>query len=96
MGRQFATWSEEFEYIGFQKGNEKGRAEGEAKGREEGQISAMRGVLTHLLCKRFGDLPQAATQRIGAATLAQLELWCERSIDAPSLAAVFGDDAASA
>ncbi|NHZ38943.1 Rpn family recombination-promoting nuclease/putative transposase [Massilia aquatica] len=104
MGRQFATWSEEFEYIGFQKGNEKGRAEGlaegrvegEVKGREEGQISALRGVLTHLLRKRFGDLPEAARQRIAAATLAQLEPWCERSIDASSLAAVFDDDAASA
>ncbi|NHZ89388.1 transposase [Massilia sp. CCM 8733] len=100
MGRKFASWAEEFEDIGFQKGTEKGREEGRTEGRTvgraEGQLSALRGVLTHLLRKRFGNLPEAATQRIAAATLAELELWCERSIDASGLAAVFGDDTASA
>ncbi|NHZ96551.1 Rpn family recombination-promoting nuclease/putative transposase [Massilia sp. CCM 8734] len=92
MGRKYATWAEEFEDIGFQKGSEKGKAEG----RTEGQLSALRGVLTHLLHKRFGDLPEAAVQRIAAATQADLEQWCQRSLDAPGLDAVFGDRATSA
>ena len=91
MGRKYATWAEEFEDIGFQRGTEKGREEG----RTEGQLSALRGVLTHLLCKRFGRLPEPAAQRIGQANPAQLEHWCERSLDAPGLDAVFGDDALS-
>ncbi|NHZ32115.1 hypothetical protein [Massilia rubra] len=96
MGRKYATWAEEFEDIGFQKGSEKGKAEGRAEGRAEGQLSALRGVLTHLLHKRFGDLPEAAVQRIAAATQADLEQWCQRSLDAPGLDAVFHSEAASA
>ncbi|HEX8612459.1 MAG TPA: Rpn family recombination-promoting nuclease/putative transposase [Telluria sp.] len=84
MERKFATWAEEFEDIGFQKGN------------AEGQVVALRGMLTHLLRKRFGDLPEAAAQRIATATQAELELWFERSLDASGLAGVFGDDVASA
>ena len=97
VGRKYATWAEEFEDIGFQKGTEKGKAEGREEGREEGraegQLSALRGVLTHLLRKRFGDLPEPAVQRIGQASQAELERWCERSIDAPGFDAVFRDDA---
>ncbi|WP_267875839.1 DUF4351 domain-containing protein [Massilia sp. CCM 8734] len=103
MGRKYATWAEEFANIGFQKGNEKGQAEGWAKGRTEGltegktegQLSTLRGVLTQLLRKRFGNLPEPVEQRIGQASLAQLEQWFERSLDAPGLEAVFGNGAAS-
>ncbi|MDQ1830820.1 Rpn family recombination-promoting nuclease/putative transposase [Massilia scottii] len=91
MERKFETWAEEFEDIGFQKGL--ALAE---KARMEGQVTALRGMLGSLLHKRFGELPQTATQRIGQATYAELEQWCERSLDAPSLTAVFGDDPASA
>ncbi|NHZ62916.1 DUF4351 domain-containing protein [Massilia genomosp. 1] len=95
MGRKFASWAEEFEDIGFQKGTEKGQAEGWAKGRTEGHLSALRGVLTQLLRKRFGNLPEPVEQRIGQASLAQLEQWFARSLDAPGLEAVFGNGAAS-
>lgn len=87
MGRKYATWAEEFEDIGFQKGNEQGKL--------EGQLSALREVLTNLLRKRFGELPEPAGQRIGQAGQAELQRWCERSIDAPGLDAVFRDDAVS-
>jgi hypothetical protein len=88
MERQFKTWAEEFEDYGFQKGNEKGRAEGRA----EGHVTALRGVMDRLLRKRFGDLPAPAAQRIATASQAELEQWFERSLDASSLAAVFGDE----
>lgn len=91
MERQFETWAEEFEDIGFQKG-----AALADKARVEGQLSALRSVLGTLLHKRFGDLPQTATQRIGQARQEELEQWVERSLDAPGLAAVFGDDPAPA
>ncbi|RSZ59402.1 hypothetical protein EJB06_09570 [Massilia atriviolacea] len=100
MGRQFETWAEEFEDLGFQKGSEQGKAEGralgQAQGRAEGHVAALRGMLGRLLRKRFGDLPEPAAQRIAAATQAQLEQWFERGIDAPGLDAVFGDEPASA
>ncbi|UOD31924.1 Rpn family recombination-promoting nuclease/putative transposase [Massilia violaceinigra] len=91
MERQFATWAEEFEDIGFQKGVALAD-----KARVEGQLSALRSVLGTLLHKRFGELPQTAAQRIGQATQAELEQWVERSLDASGLAAVFGDDPAPA
>ncbi|MDQ1924103.1 Rpn family recombination-promoting nuclease/putative transposase [Massilia pseudoviolaceinigra] len=95
MERKFETWAEEFEDIGFQKGlalAEKARMEGAA----EGQVTALRAMLGSLLHKRFGALPQTATLRIGQATQADLEQWFERGLDAPSLAAVFGDDSEAA
>ena len=95
MERKFETWAEEFEDIGFQKGlalAENARMEGAA----EGHVTALRGVLGTLLRKRFGAIPLAETQRIGQATQAQLEQWIERSLDAPTLPAVFGDGPAPA
>ncbi|WP_404932154.1 Rpn family recombination-promoting nuclease/putative transposase [Massilia atriviolacea] len=98
MGRQFETWAEEFEDVGFQKGNAEGIATGLAKGITEGiakgQVVALRGMLDKLLRKRFGDLPEPAAQRIATATQTELEQWFERGLDAPVLDAVFGDGAA--
>ncbi|HEX8613895.1 MAG TPA: Rpn family recombination-promoting nuclease/putative transposase [Telluria sp.] len=99
MERKFETWAEEFEDIGFQKGlalAHQARVEGAAEGKVEGQVSALRGVLGTLLRKRFGNLPNEATQRIGQGTQTELEGWVERALDAPSLAAVFGDEPAPA
>ncbi|MDQ1813010.1 hypothetical protein RBA41_06800 [Massilia sp. CCM 9210] len=90
MGGKLATWAEQIEEIGFQKGC----AEGKAEGKAEGQVIALRGALGSLLRKRFGELPGPATQRIGQATQAELEQWFERSLNAPSLQAVFDDGAA--
>ncbi|NHZ82528.1 transposase [Massilia sp. CCM 8695] len=87
MGRKFETWAEEFEDIGFQKGS--------AEGKAEGQVIALRGVLGSLLRSRFGELPVSATRRIDQANQAELEQWFERSLNAPSLQAVFDAGAAS-
>jgi predicted transposase/invertase (TIGR01784 family) len=56
---------------------EKGKSEGEAK------------VLTRLLEKRFGVVPQLLRERIFAANVGQIEAWVERVLDAPDLHAVF-------
>lgn len=78
----------------IEKATAKGLAEGKAEGIADGQVIALRKMVGALLHKRFGDLPAPAAQRIAQATKDELEQWFERSLDAPSLAAVFGDDRA--
>lgn len=56
-----------------------GEARGEAK------------TLRRLLTKRFGPLTPETSQRLQSATPEQLELWTDRILDAPSLAAVFAE-----
>jgi hypothetical protein len=46
-------------------------------------------VLQRLLVKRFGTLPSTLLTRIAAADRAQLELWCDRVLDAATLDDVF-------
>ncbi|MCE3602676.1 Rpn family recombination-promoting nuclease/putative transposase [Massilia sp. P8910] len=104
MGGKLAIWAEQFEELGFQKGSaegmakgmEKGKEEGKEEGKAEGQVIALRGVLGSLLRNRFGELPAPAAQRIGHATQAELEQWCERILNATSLQALFDDGATSA
>ncbi len=62
-------------------------AQGLKKGMQQGEVLA----LQKLLAKRFGAISPEMTAQIGAATLSQIEIWFDRAIDAPSLAAVFGD-----
>ncbi|NHZ80884.1 transposase [Massilia sp. CCM 8695] len=94
MDSKLSTWAEQFEELGFQKGfalAEKAKEDGKA----EGQVIALRAVLGSLLRSRFGELPAPATQRIAQATQAELEQWFERSLNAPSLQAVFDAGATS-
>ena len=100
MGGKLATWAEQFEELGFQKGCAQGKAEGvaegiakgKAEGKAEGQVIALRGVLGKLLRIRFCNVPDLAAQRIEQATQGELERWIERSIAAPSVPALFGAD----
>jgi len=62
-------------------------AQGLKKGMQQGEVLA----LQKLLAKRFGVILPEMTDQIGAATLSQIEIWFDSAIDAPSLAAVFGD-----
>jgi hypothetical protein len=62
-------------------GLERGRKEGRKEGRLE--------MLTQLLSKRFGPLPDAIKQRLAAASAAQLARWVDRVLDAPTLESVF-------
>lgn len=76
------------ERLGIAKGIELGMQQG----MQQGEASA----LQRLLSKRFGAIPTAISTLIGAANLAQIELWFDRAIDARDLAAIFGDDTPSA
>jgi predicted transposase YdaD len=56
---------------------DKGKAEGEAK------------ILTRLLERRFGSLPDPLRQHILSADVACIEAWVERAFDAPDLQSIF-------
>lgn len=62
-------------------GVERGRQEGRQEGRLE--------MLTLLLSKRFGPLPDDIKQRLAAASAAQLARWGDNVLDAPTLESVF-------
>ena len=64
---------------------EQGLSQGLSQGRQEGQLE----LITRLLNRRFGPLPDWATVRLQAADVSQLEQWADRVLDAPSLEAVF-------
>jgi hypothetical protein len=61
---------------------ERGRVEGLKKGQQK--------TLLKLLQTRFGALPEAAVARVNAAGTAELDLWVERVLTAPSLEDVLG------
>jgi hypothetical protein len=63
---------------------ERGRREGERNGLVQGE----RNVLLKLLRARFGELPEAAVARVNEADVAQLDVWAERVLSAPTLAKV--------
>ena len=58
---------------------------GIAKGRIEGESR----LLKRLLERRFGLLPQWASERLGRAKEDELEAWSEAILTAPTLEAVF-------
>jgi len=60
---------------------DKGKVEGEAKGEAK--------VLTRLLERRFGALPDTLRQRIFAADVGSIDLWVERAFEARDLRSVF-------
>ena len=70
----------------IEQGVVQGRQEGLSQGRQQGQLE----LITRLLTRRFGALPDWASARLQAAHADQLEQWADRVLDAASLEAVFG------
>ena len=66
---------------------ERGIQQGKLEGKLEGEAT----VLERLLAKRFGPLSDETRGRLRSASAEQLELWAERILDAPTLAAVLED-----
>ncbi|WP_428267399.1 Rpn family recombination-promoting nuclease/putative transposase [Haliangium sp.] len=75
------TYAQQLERQGFDNGFDKGHD----KGREHGQ----RTLLLRQLRARFGDLPEAISNRVNEAGEAELEEWGERLMFADSLDGVF-------
>lgn len=48
-------------------------------------------MLERVLMRRFGEVPQSVKQRIQGASADIIETWFDRALDAPDLAAVFGE-----
>jgi predicted transposase YdaD len=71
---------------GRAEGEAQGRAEGEAQGRAEGEAA----LLSRLLERKFGPLPDSARGRIAAADAETLLSWGERLLDARTLDEVWG------
>lgn len=71
------TWFEQWKREGLEEGREEGRAEGQAK------------TLGKQLQLKFGQLPDAISQKLQQASEAELDLWTERILFAESLDAVF-------
>jgi hypothetical protein len=63
---------------------EHGLREGMERGMERGQAR----TLARQLARRFGPLPAETLARLDQATPAQLDLWTDRVLDAPTLQAV--------
>ncbi|MBF0436750.1 MAG: DUF4351 domain-containing protein [Magnetococcales bacterium] len=72
---------------GEQRGEQRGRQEGEKKG-EQKEASK---ILTRQLQRRFGTVPDWASEKIAKADLSSLEDWSLRIFDAQSLDDVFAD-----
>ena len=64
-------------------------SKGREEGREEGTLVGQRVLVRRLLEKRFGSIPAEIQDRLSAATLAELERWSERILEAPSVHDVF-------
>ena len=73
------------ERIGMAKGIAKGRIEGRVEGRVEGVSRLLRRQLE----RRFGVLPEWASDQLTRASEQQLEVWGEALLTAPTLEAVF-------
>ena len=65
---------------------ERGRKEGLKEGMQKGQQQ----TLLKQLQTRFGALPDSALARVMAAGSAELDLWAERILTAPTLEDVLG------
>jgi hypothetical protein len=63
----------------------------EKRGRDLGRAEGKAETLLRLLQRRFGDVPQAARDRIANADVASLDRWLDRVIDAADLASVLKD-----
>ncbi|MEY6432344.1 DUF4351 domain-containing protein [Thioalkalicoccus limnaeus] len=79
------------ERLASERGRQEGLQEGRQEGRREGEAQGRAALLSTLLVKRFGPLPEAIQARLGQATPEQLDHWGERVLEAATLDAVFED-----
>jgi hypothetical protein len=73
------------ERMGIEKGIQQGIEQGIQQGIHQGEMLVLRRQLT----RRFGPLPAWAEQRLEEASVALLEAWAERVLDAARLEEVF-------
>lgn len=71
------------------EGEARGVAVGEARGEARGVVVGEATLLTKLLIKKFGPLPEETRSRLATASIPDLETWAERVLFASSLEQVF-------
>jgi hypothetical protein len=76
LSERFDEWEAQF------------RREGHREGRKDGEAT----LLTLLLRKRFGELPEPVRARVSAASPDELEHWGERLLEVSSLSELFIED----
>ena len=65
------------------------REEDMQRGMKQGRVEGERALLERLLQRRFGLLSPEVAERLGQASVADLECWAENVVDAPTLDDVF-------
>lgn len=78
-------------HTGKRIGIEKGLKQGRQEGRQEGRRTEAANLLLILLRSRFAPVPAELAEQVQVAGADVIEMWFQRAITAPSLAAVFGD-----
>ena len=73
-----------------EEGERRGLVRGRVEGRVEGLLEGQRKLLLKQLRARFGELTEAALARVNGADIAQLDIWAERVLSAPTLAEALG------
>ena len=73
---------------GKAEGEARGMARGKAEGKAEGEARGLKRMLT----RRFGTLPDWATQRVDSASLEQLDAWVDGIFDAESVSGLIGGE----
>lgn len=63
---------------------------GSSQGRQQGLREGQASILLWLLELRFGEVPEAVKERVKAADLDEIRLWCERVLTAGSVEEVLG------
>lgn len=74
---------------GLAEGRQEGLVEGRQEGLAEGAVRKAHGMLTQLLTRKFGLLPEAVREQLASASEAELDRWYERALAAESLAGTF-------
>jgi hypothetical protein len=87
LAERIEGWFEEATRKGVLQGIQQGKQEGLQEGMQQGEGLLLRRQLQ----RRFGVLPETIDTRLSQASLAQLETWGDRVLDAKSLNEVFGE-----
>jgi predicted transposase YdaD len=85
-----ATSMKKFEST-YEQITRESKAVGKAEGKAEGHVEGAAQLLQTLLRRRFGKVPATVAARIAAGSLADLDRWAERVLEARTLGEVFAD-----
>jgi hypothetical protein len=86
VNAEIQTWYED-----YQQKQQKLREDALQQALKRGRNEGARSVLLRLLRDRFGELPETAVARIGAAGAEEIERWGERVLRAQTLAEVLDE-----